>query len=91
MSNRKVLVFCPEWEVLRDKCELLVNRLRDLNIDVEIFSELKLEHCRYVIIRDQIIKLPQVVLLENGRIVKILDRDFLDSHNISDIISMLIS
>jgi len=58
--------------------------------DVELRHELYLDDIKLVEVRDSMIKLPQIVLLEGSRAVKRLSRDLISSLDVEKIIKMLI-
>ncbi len=87
--NCKVLIICPEWEVLHDKCIAIANSLRE-KVDTDLITEITLNILKYIKVDDGLVILPQICVLKDNASILILTREEIDRLDISDIINEIL-
>lgn len=86
----KIIVFCPEWEVLYEKCVSIIDRLRSLSIDCELRTTITISDLKLLETYESIVKVPQIIILEDSKIVKRLSRDVIESNNVDNLVKLIV-
>ncbi len=87
----RILIFCPTWELLYDKCLKIYEKLRDLDIsNVEILHSVYLEYLKFLNIQDLTIRLPQIVIIIDSTVFRFL-RDDIDTNDVDTIVNKILS
>ncbi len=86
----RVLVFCPDWELLAHKCSDIVTRLEQLRLRVEKRDMPSLNDLRLVKVEDGLVQLPQIIVLQNEDPVLIITREDLEKMSTDDIVAKIV-
>lgn len=70
----KVLVICPDWEILYDKCKIITNKLMD-KVDTSLITDMTLNLLKYINVNEGLVILPQICILKNNTRTRILTRE----------------
>ncbi len=83
-------MFCPEWEVLYEKCLSIINRLQSFSIDCELKTTITINDLRILETYDSMVKVPQIVILEDSKIVRRISRDVIESSDVEELVKNII-
>ncbi len=92
----RVLIFCPEWEILYDKCREIYEKLKSMDINdgikVELLDVPELAHLNIVKSENGLITLPQVLVLgDNKTVVLSIDRLTIAKEDVEKLVQTIAS
>ncbi len=86
----RIILFCPEWEVLYEKCVKIFEKLRTYYSNVFLINNLSVNDIRLVEVYECIVKLPQIVVTDDSKIIGRLSRDSISELDVDDIVRLIL-
>ena len=85
----RIVIVCPDWEVLSRKCIELAEQLAREGVSVELVRDVTVELTRFLQVRDGLVQLPQVVVLKQDSLTLVLTRRELEQLSVDSVLARI--